>query len=107
MARAKQQQNYYSLFSNAKASIIESNPGLRDLTYVSTSANDMQIQYQDKTHKLQMMNQLAAVFFKAFCGQKSSGKHLPDFIFNAPDEFKRIMLENLIKGDGSRKFGKA
>ena len=104
---AKQQQNYNSLFSNAKASIIESSPGLRDLTYVSTSGRTLQIQYQDKTHKLQMMNQLAAVFFKAFCGQKSFGKHLPDFIFNAPDEFKRIMLENLIKGDGSRKFGKA
>jgi DNA polymerase I len=106
---AKQQQNYYSLFSNAKASIIESNPGVRDLTYVSTSGKTMQIQYQyqDKTHKLQMMNKLSAVFFKAFCGQKSFGKHLPDLIFDAPEEFKRTMLENLIKGDGSRKFGKA
>ena len=104
---AKQQQNYYSLFSEAKASIVESNPGTRDLTYISTSGKTMQIQYQDKTHKLQMMNELSAVFFKAFCGQKSFGKHLPDFIFNAPDEFKRLMLENLIKGDGSRKFGKA
>jgi len=104
---AKQQQNYNLLFSHCRASIIESNPGLRDLTYVSTSGRTMQVQYQDKTHKLQMMNQLAAVFFKAFCGQKSFGKHLPDFIFNAPEEFKRIMLENLIKGDGSRKFGEA
>jgi DNA polymerase elongation subunit (family B) len=102
-----QRENYYSLFSGAKASIIESSPGIRDLTYVSTSGKTMQIQYQDKTHKLQMMNKVSAVFFKAFCGQKSFGKHLPDFIFNAPDEFKRLMLEHIIKGDGSRKFGKA
>jgi DNA polymerase I len=104
---ARQQQNYYALFSDAKASIVESNPGTRDLTYLSTSGKTVQIQYQDKTHKLQMMNELSAIFFKAFCGQKSSGKHMPDFIFNAPDEFKRLMLENMIKGDGSRKSGKA
>jgi DNA polymerase elongation subunit (family B) len=54
-----------------------------------------------------MMNKLSAAFFKAFCGQKSSGKHLPEFIFNAPDEFKQLMLDNLVKGDGSRSFGKA
>ncbi len=103
----RQRQNYYSLFSDAKASITESSPGTRELTYVSTSGKTIQIQYQDKTHKLQMMNEISAVFFKAFCGQKSFGKQLPDFIFNAPDEFKRLMLENLIKGDGSRKFGRA
>jgi DNA polymerase elongation subunit (family B)/intein/homing endonuclease len=103
----RQRENYYTLFSDAKASIIESNPGIRDLTYLSASGRTMQVLYQDKTHKLQMMNKVSAVFFKAFCGQKSYGKRLPDFIFNAPDEFKRLMLENLIKGDGSRSYGEA
>ncbi|MGH9919320.1 MAG: DNA polymerase domain-containing protein, partial [Nitrososphaerales archaeon] len=103
----RQQQNYYALFSDVKASIVESNPGHRNLKYVSTTGKTVQVQYQDHTHKLQMMNELSAVFFKAFCGQKSSGKHLPELIFNAPIQFKRVMVENLVKGDGSRAFGKA
>lgn len=103
----RQQQNYYALFSDARVSIIASNPGMRDLTYVTTSGRAMQVQYEDRTHKLQMMNELSAVFFKAFCGQKSSGKRLPDFIFNAPEEYKRLLLDNVVKGDGSRVFGKA
>jgi len=101
------QQDYNLLFSNARASVIPSMKAPRDLRYQSTGGEIVQVTYQDDTHKLQMMNKLSAVFFKALCGQKSDGKHLPDFIFNVPSEFKRLLLENMVKGDGSRVFGKA
>ncbi|MDA4122111.1 MAG: hypothetical protein OK456_02890 [Thaumarchaeota archaeon] len=101
------QNGYHALFSDAKTSIVESNPGTRSLEYRSSSGALLHLQYHDQTHKLQMMNQVSAVFFKALCGQKSSGKHLPDFIFNVEDEFKLLLVENMVKGDGSRVFGKA
>jgi DNA polymerase elongation subunit (family B) len=103
----KLQDNYNSLFNGAVASIVESYPGTRDLTYHSSGGELLTISYSDRTHKLQMMNSVSAVFFKALCGQKSSGKQLPDFIFHVPDEYKLLLLENMIKGDGSRVFGKA
>ncbi|MDA4135979.1 MAG: hypothetical protein OK449_03115 [Thaumarchaeota archaeon] len=103
----KLQEDYYQLFSSATASIVQSNPGIRDLSYRSSSGQVLNISYQDRTHKLQMMNRVSAVFFKAFCGQKSSGKLLPEFIFHVPDEYKFLLLENMIKGDGSRVFGDA
>ncbi|MDA4113419.1 MAG: hypothetical protein OK474_05165, partial [Thaumarchaeota archaeon] len=101
------QSDYKLLFDGGKASIIRSSPGTRTLAYLSSGSATAQIQYEDKTHKLQMMNQLSAVFFKGFCGQKSDGKHLPDFIFHVPDEFKILLAENMVKGDGSRVFGAA
>ncbi len=100
------QKDYYQLFSNATVSIIKSNPGTRELTYNMPSGTLKTVIYQDGTHKLQMMNQLSAVFFKAFCGQKSIGKKLPDFIFHVSEEYKRLLLEEMIKGDGSRYFDK-
>ena len=53
-----------------------------------------------------MMNELSAVLFKALCGQRSDGKYLPEFIFNVPDEFKRLLIENMVKGDCSGGSGK-
>lgn len=99
--------DYLQLFKGAKAGIIRSSPGPRHLEYVGGHGELVQLDYEDKTSKLQMMNELAAVFFKALCGQKSTGKRLPDFIFSAPTEYKRVFLDNLVKGDGSRVFGRA
>ncbi len=101
----RQRENYRCLFQNAEPSIVVSSPGVRNLTYTSSSGLKMEVAYRDRTHKLQMMNKVSAVMFKALCGQTSAGKHLPDFIFNVPREFKLLMLENILKGDGSRVFG--
>ena len=100
-------RDYDLLFTGAKASIVRSNPGTRELSYGSSGGATVQLEYIDKTHKLQMMNRVSAVFFKGLCGQRSSGKQLPDFIFHVPEEFKLLLLENMIKGDGSRSFGAA
>ncbi len=97
------QCDYLNLFENAQAGIVASNPGIRELTYHHTASGFMRtVQYEDKTRKIQMMNQLSAVFFKMFCGQKSAGKKLPDFIYHVPDKYKLMLIEEMVKGDGSR-----
>ncbi|MDV3278638.1 MAG: ribonuclease H-like domain-containing protein [Nitrososphaerales archaeon] len=98
-------EDYMVLFSGANPSVVASQPEPRHLTYLGSHGQTVTLQYRDMTHKLQMMNELSAVFFKAFCGQKSYGKALPDFIFNVPPEYKRLFLDNLVKGDGSKIFG--
>ena len=103
----KLRDDYNRLFSGAAASIVPSSPGMRELTYHTSGGELLTVSYADQTHKLQMMNSVSAVFFKALCGQRSRGKQLPDFIFHVPTEFKLLLLENMIKGDGSRIFGKA
>ncbi len=95
------QKDYYLLFSGTTASVIRSTRGTRELTY-NNSRGEVTVLYDDHTYKLQMMNQMAAVLFKVLCGQKSGGKRLPDFIFHVEDRYKRVMLEEMIKGDGSR-----
>ncbi|NLT38591.1 MAG: hypothetical protein GXX95_10625 [Methanomassiliicoccus sp.] len=95
------QKDYYLLFSGTTASIIRSSRGTRKLTYTN-SRGKVTVQYEDHTHKLQMMNQMAAVFFKGLCGQKSKGKKLPEFIFHVEDRYKKGLLDEMIKGDGSR-----
>jgi len=95
---------YLTLFDGAKASIIRSSRGERQLSY-HTSAGLAQVVYEDKTFKLQMMNQTAAAFFKAFAGQGSDGKGLPDFIYQVSPEYQRLLLDNMVKGDGSKKYG--
>ncbi|MFQ6009927.1 MAG: DNA polymerase domain-containing protein [Candidatus Aenigmatarchaeota archaeon] len=92
-------EDYKLLFRNCKASIIPSMPGIRRL-----NSNGRRIEYKDNTHKLQVMNSLAAVFFKMLCGQRSDSKYLPDFVFNLPERYQRIVLDNMVLGDGSRKF---
>lgn len=96
------QKDYYSLFSNAKCCIIPSQRKIRELIYKNKNKTKS-IRYADKTHKMQMMNNLAAILFKVMCGQKSHAKKLPYFIFNVPDEYKKILLDEYLKGDGSRK----
>lgn len=98
-------QEDYNLLFNAKASIIRSNKGERTLNYNNNGVTKT-VQYEDLTHKLQMMNGLSAVFFKMFCGQKSNGKKLPNFIFNVPEKYKKLLLEKMIDGDGSHSVNK-
>jgi DNA polymerase elongation subunit (family B) len=95
---------YLALFDGAKTTIIRSSKGERQLIY-PTLRGQSKTTYEDKTHKLQMMNEVAAFFFKAFAGQGSKGKKIPDFIYSVPTEYQKLLLENMIKGDGSKKFG--
>lgn len=95
---------YLTLFSGAEASILRSTKGERQLAY-RTSSGMSNVTYVDNTHKLQMMNGTAATFFKAFAGQGSAGKKVPDFIFQVPESYQRLFIERLVKGDGSQKYG--
>lgn len=97
-------EDYLKIFKNAEASIIKSTKKKRTLTYKNTAAQTKTIIYEDKTHKLQMMNRLSAVFFKMLCGQKSYGKKIPEFVYHAPEKYQKLVLDNMIKGDGSRIF---
>ncbi|PJD01495.1 hypothetical protein COU38_00630, partial [Candidatus Micrarchaeota archaeon CG10_big_fil_rev_8_21_14_0_10_54_18] len=95
------QKDYLALFT-AKAGVIPSQKKTRHLTYRTQKGVKKTVVYKDDTHKLQMMNSLSAVFFKMFCGQKSAGKKLPDFIYNVPKKYQLIFLKKLLEGDGSR-----
>lgn len=89
------QEAFAALFEDAESCVIQSTKGVRELNY-----GDKKILYEDKTCKLQMMNSLAAVVFKALCGQKSSGKKLPNFVFHIPANKQNLILQNMLKGDG-------
>lgn len=94
-------KDYESIFSNAKASIIRS--ALKKRSIITKAGPSV---YEDKTFKLQMMNNLSAVFFKCLCGQKSTGKKLPQFIYHAPEKSRKMILDAMVKGDGSRAVNK-
>ncbi|MFH1224895.1 MAG: DNA polymerase domain-containing protein [Candidatus Diapherotrites archaeon] len=94
-------RDYHTLFINAKTCVIPSMVKERVLNY-KVRGKEKTVTYRDNSHKLQMMNETSAVFFKMLCGQKSYGKTLPQFIFNAPDKYKRIMVKKILEGDGSR-----
>ncbi|HLE07117.1 MAG TPA: DNA polymerase domain-containing protein [archaeon] len=96
-------RDYLKIFKNTKASIIKSTKKKRILSY-ENSHGKKTIEYVDTTHKLQMMNGLSAVFFKMLCGQKSHGKKIPEFVYHIPRKYQKIVLDNMIKGDGSRLF---
>ena len=80
----------------AVTSIIQGSKGER--TIVTSNGTSV---YFDTTHKLQMMNGLAAALFAALCGQKSHGKKIPSFMFHVPRQFQELMLKHMVKGDGS------
>lgn len=94
-------QDYVQLFENVSTKIIRSAQGVRTLTY-ETQQGSQTIQYEDLTHKLNMMNQLSAVLFKQLCGQRSEGKHLPPFIYHVDEHSQRVLLDAYLHGDGSR-----
>lgn len=90
------QEDYYRLFDSVKCSIIESDVGeIREVNGYS---------YNDDTYKMQCMNRISASVFSSLCGITSEGKKIPQFAFNLPDEYKEILVDALVKGDGSRKF---
>lgn len=94
------QTDYERLFDGARGSVIPSNPGTR---FLETSDGTV-LEYDDRTYKLQMMNKLAAVFFRQLCGQGSDGKRLPSFVFNVPRHHQEMLLTHMVRGDGSRAF---
>ncbi len=98
-------KDYFRLFSNAEASIIRSTKKKRILKY-KTRKGLKRVAYFDNTYKLQMMNETSALFFKLFCGQTSKKKKLPEFIYHIPERYKKILIDNMILGDGSRETSK-
>ena len=98
------QTDYERLFENATVSVIASDSKDKRSTSYSTDSGTEQTTYNDRTQKVQMMNELSAVFFREFAGQTSRGKRLPSFVFNLSDEEQELFLDTLIEGDGSREF---
>ena len=96
--------DYERLFSNVTASIIESDSAEQRTLEYETADGGTETVYEDRTHKVQMMNELAAVFFREFAGQTSRGKRVPSFVFALPKQEQDLFLDTLIEGDGSREF---
>ncbi|SNZ05268.1 DNA polymerase I [Natronoarchaeum philippinense] len=94
------QTDYERLFEGATASIIVSDSS--DERVIEDG--DAEIRYDDQTRKLQMMNELSAVFFREFAGQTSRGKRIPSFVYHLSNELQELFLEVLVEGDGSREF---
>ncbi|MEF8782875.1 MAG: DNA polymerase domain-containing protein [Haloarculaceae archaeon] len=76
------QRDYHRLFDSTTASIVPS----------------------DETYKLQMMNELAAVFFREFAGQTSRGKRVPSFVFHLSRGLQSLFIDVAIEGDGPHEF---
>ncbi|ERH08477.1 MAG: DNA polymerase elongation subunit, family B [halophilic archaeon J07HX64] len=98
------QDDYHRLFENTSVSIVASDT--RDERTVEHPGDDSEtaLTYDDQTLKLQMMNELAAVFFREFAGQRSRGKKIPSFVFHLPAEKQELFIQMLVEGDGSREF---
>jgi len=90
------ESDYQSLFDGVSTCIVESD--------IRETRNVDGYEYSDDTLKLQCMNRLSAVVFDNLCGSTSSGKRLPEFTYNLEDKYKKILINALVKGDGSRKF---
>ncbi len=96
--------DYHHLFEGSEASIIEADTtGERSVTY-ETAEELKSTTYDDGTLKLQMMNELAAIFFRQFAGQRSRGKRIPSFVYQLSDTEQELFIDVLIEGDGSRLF---
>jgi DNA polymerase I len=98
------QEDYYRLFDGATATIIESDAKTERTVEYDTASGDSESTYDDATLKLQMMNELTAVFFREFVGQTSRGKRIPSFVFQLPEDLQDLFLQVLVEGDGSREF---
>ncbi|GAB6879046.1 hypothetical protein JCM17823_13200 [Halorubrum gandharaense] len=96
--------DYERLFEGATASIIASDSSVERTVEYETAGGEQSVTYDDTTFKLQMMNELSAVFFRGFAGQTSRGKRIPGFVFNLPAEKQAMFLDVLVEGDGSREF---
>ena len=98
------QEDYHRLFENTTASIIASDTRERRTVEYTTADGAGSVEYADETLKLQMMNELAAVFFRQFAGQTSRGKRIPSFVYHLPEAQQQLFLDILVEGDGSREF---
>ncbi|MFY4816471.1 DNA polymerase domain-containing protein, partial [Haloarcula sp. AONF1] len=98
------QEDYLRLFDGAIASVIASDTSNERTVEYGTDDGDQSVTYDDGTHKLQMMNELSAVFFREFAGQTSRGKRIPGFVFNLSDDLQQLFVDVLVEGDGSREF---
>ena len=96
--------DYERLFENATTSVIASDTNDERTVDYETSTAEESVTYDDRTQKLQMMNELSAVFFREFAGQTSREKRIPGFVFNLDDEKQQLFLDVLVEGDGSREF---
>uniref|UniRef100_UPI003742398B DNA polymerase domain-containing protein n=1 Tax=Halalkaliarchaeum desulfuricum TaxID=2055893 RepID=UPI003742398B len=97
-------RDYERLFDGATAGIIASDASSQRTIAYDTDSGRETVTYGDGTYKLQMMNELSAVFFREFAGQRSRGKRIPGFVFNLRDDLQELFLEVLVEGDGSRSF---
>jgi len=96
--------DYQRLFDGATASVVASDTrDERTVEYVTDDGNGS-VTYDDSTRKLQMMNELSAVFFREFAGQTSRGKRVPSFVFHLSESKQDVFLEMVVDGDGSREF---
>ena len=98
------QDDYHALFTNTETAIVASDTSDERSVEYETIDGQSSVTYTDQTLKLQMMNELAAVFFREFAGQTSRGKRLPEFVFHLPAEKQTRFLDVLVEGDGSREF---
>jgi DNA polymerase I len=98
------QADYYRLFENATAGITASDTKeIRTVEY-DTASGQSATTYNDETQKLQMMNELSAVFFRELAGQTSGGKRIPWFVYHLPNPDQQLFIDTLVEGDGSRSF---
>ena len=98
------QEDYHRLFDGTTASIVASDVRDERTVEYDTHSGDDSVTYDDGTLKLQMMNELSAVFFREFAGQTSHGKRIPSFVFHLPEPKQNVFLRMLVEGDGSREF---
>ncbi|WP_138006918.1 DNA polymerase domain-containing protein [Halalkalirubrum salinum] len=96
------QSDYQRLFEGAKTSIISSDSKTKRT--VEWNDGEASTTYNDETLKLQMMNELSAVFFREFAGQTSRGKRVPNCVYHLPEELQALFITTAVEGDGSRKF---
>jgi DNA polymerase I len=97
-------EDYYRLFENVEASIVTSDSKSERTVEYENAGGPATATYDDRTSKLQMMNELSAVFFREFAGQTSRGKRIPSFVFHLDEDEQSLFLDTLIEGDGSRAF---
>ncbi|MFB6148632.1 MAG: 3'-5' exonuclease, partial [Halobacteriales archaeon] len=97
-------KDYDRLFENATANLIAGDSRVQRSLDYETQEGESSVTYEDQTLKLQMMNELSAVFFRELAGQTSRGKRIPSFIFHLPESRQDVFLTTVIEGDGSRKF---
>ena len=96
------QDDYHRLFENTTVSIVASDTRNERTIEHPADNSGTPLTYDDQTLKLQMMNELAAVFFREFAGQGSRGKRIPSFVFHLPAEKQELFVQMLVRGDGSR-----